>query len=162
MNIAAGTKDGYVVDPMCGTGGILIEAALTERLTLGIDFDPIMVEGTIENLNWAGVKAEVRRDDATHFELPKNLTAVVVDPPYGRNSIGDAKLLEDTLKNISDQHSECNLVVIMPCEAGNENLEEEINYDITLPGFDIKAMYGIPVHKSLGRIMVLASVSSSK
>lgn len=162
VNIAAGTKDGYVVDPMCGTGGILIEAALTERLTLGIDFDPIMVEGTIENLNWAGVKAEVRRDDATHFELPKNLTAVVVDPPYGRNSIGDAKLLEDTLKNISNQNSECNLVVIMPCEAGNENLEEEINYDITLPGFDIKAMYGIPVHKSLGRILVIASVSSSK
>ena len=102
------------------------------------------------------------RDDATHFELPENLTAVVVDPPYGRNSKGDAKLLEDTLNNVSRQHSECNLVVIMPCEAGNENLEEEIDYDITLPGFEIKAMYGIPVHKSLGRIMVIASISSSE
>ena len=162
VNIAAGTKDGYIVDPMCGTGGILIEAALTNRLTLGIDFDPIMVEGTIENLKWAGVSAEVRRDDATHFELPENLTAVVVDPPYGRNSKGDAKLLEDTLKNVARQHSKCNLVVIMPCEAGNEDLEEEIEYEIKLPGFDIKAMYGIPVHKSLGRIMVIASISSSE
>ena len=50
----------------------------------------------------------------------------------------------------------------MPCEAGNEDLEEEIDYEIALPGFDIKAMYGIPVHKSLGRIMVIASISSSK
>tara|TARA_B110000444_G_scaffold260086_1_gene305853 strand:- start:9714 stop:10742 length:1029 start_codon:yes stop_codon:yes gene_type:complete len=162
VNIAAGTKEGYIVDPMCGTGGILIEAALTNRLTLGIDFDPIMVEGTIENLKWAGVSAEVRRDDATRFELPENLTAIVVDPPYGRNSKGDSKLLEDTLENISSQHDDCNLVVIMPCEAGIENLEEKIDYEISLPGFDIKAMYGIPVHKSLGRIMVIASMSSSK
>ena len=34
VNIAAGVDEGYVVDPMCGTGGILIESALTGRPTL--------------------------------------------------------------------------------------------------------------------------------
>ena len=98
VNIAAGVNEGYVVDPMCGTGGILIESALTGRPTLGIDFDPIMVEGTQENIDWAQVDAEVKRGDATRFELPNNLAAVVVDPPYGRNSPSDDKLIEDMLQ----------------------------------------------------------------
>ena len=160
VNIAAGTNEGYVVDPMCGTGGILIESALSGRPTLGIDFDPVMVDGCQQNLEWAGVNAEIKRGDATRFELPENLAAVVVDPPYGRNSPSDAKLIEDMLANILKQQDNCNLVVILPVDAGGENLDEDISSDIILPGFDIKAAFGIPVHKSLGRVMIIASTST--
>jgi len=156
VNIAAGASEGYVVDPMCGTGGVLIESALCNRPTLGIDFDPIMVEGTNENLVWAGVNAEVRRGDSTRFELPENLAAVVVDPPYGRNSQGDERLLEDTLANICRQKQQCRLVVILPCKPGNENLNEKITSEIALSGFEIQSSFGIPVHKSLARIMIVA------
>jgi len=160
VNIAAGTKDGYVVDPMCGTGGILIESALTDRPTLGIDFDPVMVEGCQQNIDWAGVTAKVTRGDATRYEFPKDLVAVVVDPPYGRNSPSDEKLIEDMLGNVLKQSNDCNLVVILPVEAGSENLDEEIHTDIKLPGFEIKTAFGIPVHKSLGRVMIIASTST--
>ena len=160
VNIAAGTNEGYVVDPMCGTGGILIESALTGRPTLGIDFDPVMVEGCQENIDWAKVEAEVKRGDATRFELPNNVAAVVVDPPYGRNSPSDEKLIEDMLANIHSQNSECGLVVILPVEAGGEDLDEEISTDIKLPGYEIKTAFGIPVHKSLGRVMIIASAST--
>ena len=160
VNIAAGINEGYVVDPMCGTGGILIESALTNRLTLGIDFDPVMVEGTKENLRWAGVEADVRRDDATRLQLPKKLAALVVDPPYGRNSKGDEKLLEDMLANVVSQHNECKLVVILPSVAGNENLDQAIETEFELPGFNIEEAYGIPVHKSLGRTLIIASIST--
>ena len=159
VNIAAGTNDGYVVDPMCGTGGILIESALSGRPTLGIDFDPVMVDGSRQNIEWAGVDAEVKRGDATRFELPESLAAVVVDPPYGRNSPSDEKLIEDMLANILNQQKNCNLVVILPVDAGGENLDEEISTNIKLPGFEIKAAFGIPVHKSLGRVMIIASAS---
>ena len=160
VNIAAGMNEGYVVDPMCGTGGILIESALTNRQTLGIDFDPVMVEGTKENLEWAGVKAEVSRGDATRFQLPKELAALVVDPPYGRNSKGDEKLLEEMLANIVSQQNECRLVIILPCEAGNADLDQAIETDLLLPGFVVEESYGIPVHKSLGRILIIASIST--
>ena len=160
VNIAAGANDGYVVDPMCGTGGILIESALTGRPTLGIDFDPVMVEGCQENIDWAKVEAEVKRGDATRFELPNNVAAVVVDPPYGRNSPSDEKLIEDMLANIHSQNSECGLVVILPVEAGGEDLDEEISTNIKLPGYQIDAAFGIPVHKSLGRVMIIASAST--
>ena len=141
------------------TGGILIESAITGRLTLGIDFDPVMVDGTKQNLQWAGVDAEVRRDDATRFKLPEHIAALVVDPPYGRNSKGDEKLLEEMLENITSQHEECSLVVILPCDAGNENLDDAIEYRFNLPGFEIKQCFGIPVHKSLGRVLIIASIS---
>ena len=159
VNIAAGVSEGYVVDPMCGTGGILIESALTGRPTLGIDFDPVMVEGTQENIDWAKVSAEVKRGDATRFELPNNLAAVVVDPPYGRNSPSDDKLIEDMLANIRSQNSDCRLVVILPVDAGGDDLDEEISTSIKLPGYEVKAAYGIPVHKSLGRVMIIAEAS---
>lgn len=160
VNIAAGASAGYVVDPMCGTGGILIESALTGRPTLGIDFDPVMVEGCQENIDWAKVEAEVKRGDATRFELPNDVAAVVVDPPYGRNSPSDEKLIEDMLANIHSQNNECSLVVILPVEAGGEDLDEEISTDIKLPGYQIDAAFGIPVHKSLGRVMIIASAST--
>ena len=160
VNIAAGADTGYVVDPMCGTGGILIESALTGRPTLGIDFDPVMVEGSQENIDWAKVDAEVKRGDATRFELPNDVAAVVVDPPYGRNSPSDEKLIEDMLANIRSQNSECKLVVILPVEAGGDDLDEEIMTDIELPGYEVKAAFGIPVHKSLGRVMIIAEAST--
>ena len=160
VNIAAGADTGYVVDPMCGTGGILIESALTGRPTLGIDFDPVMVEGSQENIDWAKVDAEVKRGDATRFELPNDVAAVVVDPPYGRNSPSDEKLIEDMFANIRSQNSECKLVVILPVEAGGDDLDEEIMTDIELPGYEVKAAFGIPVHKSLGRVMIIAEAST--
>ena len=160
VNIAAGVSEGYVVDPMCGTGGILIESALTGRPTLGIDFDPVMVEGCQQNIDWAEVNAEVKRGDATRFELPKNLAAVVVDPPYGRNSPSDEKLIEDMLTNILAQDADSKLVAILPVEPGSENLDEEISTNIKLPGYRIEAAFGIPVHKSLGRVMIIASAST--
>ena len=160
VNIAAGVNEGYVVDPMCGTGGILIESALTGRPTLGIDFDPVMVEGCQKNIDWAKVEVEVKRGDATRFELPDNVAAVVVDPPYGRNSPSDEKLIEDMLANVHSQNSECSLVVILPVEAGGEDLDEEISTNIKLPGYQIDAAFGIPVHKSLGRVMIIASAST--
>ena len=101
----------------------------------------------------------MKRGDATRFELPNNL-AVVVDPPYGRNSPSDDKLIEDMLANIRSQNSNCRLVVILPVDAGGDDSDEEISTDITLPGYEIKAAYGIPVHKSLGRVMIIAEAST--
>jgi len=160
VNIAAGTNDGFVIDPMCGTGGILIESALTGRPTIGIDFDPVMVDGCQQNIKWANIDAKVVRGDATRYELPDNIAAVVVDPPYGRNSPSDEKLIGDMLANIRRQSSSCNLVVILPVPPGGDCLDEEITTDIKLPGYEIEAAYGIPVHKSLGRVLIVAKAST--
>ena len=157
VNIAAGTNRGHVIDPMCGTGGIVIESALSGRPTLGIDFDPEMIEGCQKNIEWAKVEAALVRDDATRSQFPSDFVAVVVDPPYGRNSPSDERLIADLLANIRNQSDDCTLVVILPVEAGGDDLDEEISTNIELPGFKIDAAFGIPVHKSLGRVLIVAS-----
>jgi len=55
----AGVESATVVDPFCGTGGIAIEAALQGMEALASDLDGRMVEGTRQNLDWAGVSASV-------------------------------------------------------------------------------------------------------
>ena len=159
VNIAAGIKSGVVVDPMCGTGGIIIEAGLSNRPSLGIDFDPEMVLGSQQNIEWANVNAEIRRDDSTRCEFPDDTIAVVVDPPYGRNSKGDEMVLENTLKNLQSQIPDCKVVIILPTEEKQANIDDNIDFKINIPCLLINSAYAIPVHKSLGRIMIIASIS---
>lgn len=77
-----------LLDPFCGTGGTLIEAALLGLRTLGSDLSPAMIEGCRTNME--------------HFELdPGRLEAIDIgsigetfgqvdgvasDPPYGRST----------------------------------------------------------------------------
>ncbi len=51
---------------------------------LGSDIDERMVEGTIKNLNYCGVKDyEVFQADAREINLPYKVNAIATDPPYG-------------------------------------------------------------------------------
>ncbi len=43
MNMARVPRDGIVLDPMCGSGTTLVEAALSGRCTYGLDMNPLSV-----------------------------------------------------------------------------------------------------------------------
>jgi len=81
-----------LVDPFCGTGGLLLEAALLGIPTLGADLDSRMVAGTEENLLWLrhNFDAEncvtLETADALSLKLSVPAKGFVFDPPYGRNS----------------------------------------------------------------------------
>lgn len=89
VNLAGVRAGDRVADPFCGTGGILLEAALVGASVYGGDLDPRMVEGaraTLEELGVRGATIEARDVG----ELPEfaggPLDAIVSDPPYGRSS----------------------------------------------------------------------------
>jgi tRNA (guanine10-N2)-dimethyltransferase len=91
VNLAVGRSpsDAAVLDPMCGTGGILVEASLVGARAVGSDAQWKMVRGTQENLaayvpdgDW-----DVVRGDATALPVRDDaVDAVVFDAPYGRQS----------------------------------------------------------------------------
>jgi tRNA (guanine10-N2)-dimethyltransferase len=95
-NLARIQPGDLVLDPMCGTGGLLIEAGLLGARPLGIDAQAKMVRGTRTNLRAALGDALVKtpgdapflaRGDATALPLPDDrVDRVVVDVPYGRQS----------------------------------------------------------------------------
>ena len=102
INITCSNAGDLVLDPFCGTGGILIEAEMLGMQTLGSDFDPMMVHGSHKNIT----KADLMLADATHLPLGNlSMDAVVTDFPYGQSvcikkTDTMANLYADTLEEI--------------------------------------------------------------
>jgi tRNA (guanine10-N2)-dimethyltransferase len=90
VNIAGGGPGTRVVDPMCGTGGLLLEAGLVGSDVIGVDAQWKMTRGSKENLEallGAETTATILHGDATSLPLVDDCAdAVVFDAPYGRQS----------------------------------------------------------------------------
>jgi len=89
-NIAGAAPGRTILDPMCGTGGTLIEAGLVGAAVVGTDAQWKMVRGTKGNLDALVGKdheTAVGRADATALPLRDGVVdGVVFDAPYGRQS----------------------------------------------------------------------------
>jgi tRNA (guanine10-N2)-dimethyltransferase len=84
VNLTMVKRGERLLDPFCGTGGILIEAGIIGAKVVGTDIDPKMVKGTIENLQYCNIPDyEVFMEDVRKLELPYKVDAVATDPPYG-------------------------------------------------------------------------------
>jgi tRNA (guanine10-N2)-dimethyltransferase len=101
VNIAGAAPDTTVVDPMCGTGGLLLEAGLVGADVVGGDAQKKMIRGTRRNLRHvldgdghpdrdqypAAGDWGLFRADAARLPLADGAAdAVVFDAPYGRQS----------------------------------------------------------------------------
>jgi tRNA G10 N-methylase Trm11 len=127
VNLAiADKKEGVVLDPFCGTGVILQEAALIGYTPYGTDLEPRMIEYTTTNMKWlasiverlSDLKPKLSVGDAMHYTWDKPLTAVACEGylglPFGTEP-ADKQLQEairqcDTiargfLKNLGKQSS---------------------------------------------------------
>lgn len=85
-----GQEEGALLDPFCGSGTILLEAARDfPRLQLyGSDFNLEAVEGARQNAEIAGLAGRARfcREDARRLSAvypPDYFRAIVTNPPYG-------------------------------------------------------------------------------
>lgn len=88
-NLAGAAPGRRFVDPMCGTGGILLEAALVGADVFGVDAQPKMVRGTRQNLDALVPERSpaVLLGDATALPFPDDVAdAIAFDAPYGRQS----------------------------------------------------------------------------
>jgi tRNA (guanine10-N2)-dimethyltransferase len=149
VNLARVPVGGRVADPFCGTGGILIEAALMGLSAWGGDLDPRMVEGSRRNLESLDLAADLEEADVGDMAraVGEGADAVVTDPPYGRSTRtlggGTEGVLERLFAASADVLPEGGrLVVCLPSR------------DL-LPGdgrpFEVEAVHPMRVHKSLTR-----------
>jgi tRNA (guanine10-N2)-dimethyltransferase len=85
VNLSRAKKGETVLDPFCGTGGILMEAGLCGCIPHGSDIDPQMVEKCRKNTKFFRIKqAQVSVSDAT--KLKGHFPYIVSDLPYGVSS----------------------------------------------------------------------------
>ena len=75
------------LDPFCGTGALLVEAALIGAEACGSDIDPVMVAGSRENLRHEALPGHLRRIDARRLaEWGTTFDGIATDIPYGRSA----------------------------------------------------------------------------
>lgn len=82
VNIA-GIKNGILLDPMCGTGTILVEAGLVDLDFLGIEAYKVIAKGCAINLRYYGLPANVVTGDVKSMGLgDESVDGIVTDFPY--------------------------------------------------------------------------------
>ena len=151
--IKSGSQE-YLCDPMCGTGGILMEAALMDVPYVGIDFDQEMVSGCKTNLEWALRENNehnslniVRYGNATDLSSVLadishlNITGFAFDPPYGKNSWRSDEgwnLLSSVLhscNNLVVSKSDIGLLCLLPWPSLNKkNTDSKSNLQSSIMG----------------------------
>lgn len=145
VNLAGSRK---IVDPFCGSGGILIESLLSGLKTRGYDIDKIMVNRAKMNLDYFGIKnISVEQKDALKARI--NITdAVVTDFPYGKNT--KVQSLEVLLKEFLKKTT-CKKIII--------GLNNKIPYKkiINKTKWKIKNEFPIYIHKSMTKIIIMLS-----
>lgn len=145
--------DGYLLDPFCGTGGILVEAGLIGIRVIGGDMQRKLLLGAKMNLDYYNTDYYLMYEDACRLALrDESVGAVVTDPPYGRSAAVKAEsiehLLSGSLKEIHRVLKKGKRAVFVS-ERQIEDLAEET-------GFKIIESHIQRVHKSLTRrILVL-------
>ena len=84
------------LDPFCGTGSLLVEAALVGAVACGSDIDSVMVNGSRANLRHEDLPGRVRRIDARRLnEWGTVFDALATDIPYGRSASTHGSSVDD-------------------------------------------------------------------
>jgi tRNA (guanine10-N2)-dimethyltransferase len=140
----AGLSKGSLLDPFCGSGGILIEAAFLGFRIIGVDIDRQMVERAIENLKHYGFTGSISQGDALLVE--GNYDAIVTDLPYGKNTA----IYGDLYSQFFDKSYDLSIkaVIMIP---------ESLEYRNLLGRWRLEREFTYYLHGSLSkRILVLS------
>ena len=152
VNLTMIKKKEKLLDPFCGTGGILIEAGVIGMQVVGTDIDPKMVKGTKENLEHCNIQDyQVFQADVRKLELPYKVDAVATDPPYGisASTRGEesSKLCGEALMSLETLIKEDGRI----CIATPHYME--IKEFLKGTKFKIIEQHHIRMHKSLTRVI---------
>jgi len=161
-NVAGARPGRTVLDPMCGTGGVLVEAGLVGADVVGTDAQWKMVHGARENLDrYLATGTDelpepgeftLARADATRLPLRDDaVEAVVFDAPYGRQSkVANRSLDALVAEALAESYRVANRGVVVGDRAWDEAARDA--------GWTVTDRFVRRVHATLDRqVLVLAA-----
>ncbi|MGQ9759306.1 MAG: THUMP domain-containing protein [Candidatus Methanomethylicaceae archaeon] len=140
------------LDPFCGTGGFLIEAALMGLRTFGVELDERMILGAARNLRYYGLDVDLILGDARRCPLRK-VDGIATDPPYGRGTSTKGESVRDILIEFMEEAYRTLKDGGWMCIAAPH--ETRIQKIATETGFRVHESHNMRVHKSLTRCIVV-------
>jgi tRNA (guanine10-N2)-dimethyltransferase len=154
VNLSRAAPGDLFLDPFCGTGGLLLEAAEIGCVPIGVDINPMILAGCRENLEhylvaFNGVLGDARSPPFS----PRAINAIATDPPYGRSSsTKGAKvrgLIQSSLECLADMlNPKKYLCLALPFVQFTEDI-------IPLDAFRVKETHTMRIHRSLRRFIVV-------
>ena len=152
VNLSRVTEGQLLLDPFCGTGGILIEAGLIGCKVVGSDIYWKMKNGAAINLDHFGITDyRTFNLDVRELKMYEKVAAVVTDPPYGISTStgdieGDNIFKEFFIAIYDNMRDDAYLCMASPHYVDLKPMADEV-------GFEIVEQYGIKMHRSLTRII---------
>ena len=152
VNLSRVTEGQLLLDPFCGTGGILIEAGLIGCKVVGSDIYWKMKNGAAINLDHFGITDyRTFNLDVRELKMYEKVAAVVTDPPYGISTStgdieGDNIFKEFFIAIYDNMRDDACLCMASPHYVDLKPMADEV-------GFEIVEQYGIKMHRSLTRII---------
>lgn len=100
VNLSVVKKGETLLDPFCGTGGILLEAGLIGAKVVGSDIEDKMIEGCKKTLDFYNIKnfSLFCLDIGDISKHVSEVDAVATDLPYGKSTTTKGEEMEDLYK----------------------------------------------------------------
>jgi len=139
---------GTLLDPFCGTGGVLLEAAELGLRGVGIDREKGMVMGTRTSLRSAGSAPDLAVADAGRLPLrPGTVHGIATDPPYGRAASTRGEAIDRLYGRAFQAFAELlprggHLAIVLPSEKWIERGSKSL---------ELVEAHALRVHRSLVR-----------
>ena len=150
VNLSRVKKGDLLLDPFCGTGGILIEAGLIGCKVVGSDIYWKMKNGTAINLEFCGIKDyKTFNLDVRELKMYEKVASVVTDPPYGistsTGNIDGDDIFKEFFNAIYDNmKDDAYLCIASPHYVDLKPMMDEV-------GFKLVEEYEIKIQLEIGR-----------
>ncbi|MDR3074587.1 MAG: methyltransferase domain-containing protein [Candidatus Methanoplasma sp.] len=154
INLTGAKRGDTVLDPFCGTGGLVIEAAEMGMKAIASDFDEDMVLGCRENMDFYGLDL-FDHETVDIRDIPErfsDIDVVVTDPPYGRSTKTGGE-------NALDIHRSAMASIPRVLKSGGR-AGIILPYETAPPEMELYGVFRQHVHGSLSRYYHIFSVSN--
>lgn len=146
VNLSRVKRNERLLDPFCGTGGILIEGGLIGAEVIGIDIKKKMIEGCKKNLDYYGLKNYKLYAMDMRDVYIEPVDCIVSDLPYGRSTYTGGELYflyKEAFKKMKEWLKEEGRAVV--------GLPDKKFISMGKKYFKLEEMHPLRVHKSLTR-----------
>jgi len=155
VNLSRAKKGEFLIDPFCGTGGILIEGGVMGCRIVGLDLDQVMIRRALRNTQYFGIKPDGLIVADAKSAPYSRVRSIATDPPYGR---GSSTMGSDLTRLLKEFLKEMTSILL---EDGFACLASPISIDIRElgqeAGLSLVESHVARVHRSLSRRIVVFS-----
>jgi len=147
VNLAQVPDNGTLLDPFCGSGTVLMEAALatTAEKIIGSDIEERQIKDTQNNLEWLGQEQIIQPDDQSRFQtfisdikmIAKHLPAKSVDVVVTEGWLGPLLKGRESVQELKKNATQISQFWIDTLKALRPILKDNASIVAVFPSFNI-------------------------